>query len=239
MKYRIKLYGHTSADPETFCTNLADALDVGMEESKLLLRQAPVTIADEIGEEEAESLQNRLTSIKALFILEPTSEETAYQGPEAAEALFPSEDLAAPPFRLPKDDSLRWLAWTGVLAVLAGILLLFIVAAFTSTYLKLEHDQPRSPMQEREIRKSSEGPSEDQVAAEKAELAENIINRIDSLEREIPNLQAKLKEALDDINYPNRRSTMVDLKNEIRARQSEIQSLKVKLQGITGVYEER
>ncbi len=239
MRYRIKLYGHTDIDPETFYRKLADTLDVGIEDCKRFIREAPVTIAEGIDEEDAGSLQSRLESIKALFILEPTGDDSEYRASAKAEAFFPTAETAAPPFPLPKGDSLRWLAWSGVLAVLAGLILLFVVAAFTSTHKKFESAQPSSPGQASEALKSSEGSSEDQIAAENAELAENIIARIDRLEQEIPGLRAELKEVMEAQDLPNQRSTIMGLKDEIRARNREIRTLKLKLQGLTGLYEEK
>lgn len=237
MKYRIKLYGHTTSDPEAFCRNLAAVLDIGIDDAFRLLRQAPVPIAEGVDEKEADKLENRLSAIHALTLLEPTTEDPSCQGPDAAEAAALPAATAPLPFRLPKDETFQWLAWSGVLAVVVGISILFLVARFTSTYLQLDRKQTRPFGQVTEALDASAKPSEEEFSAEKAELADNIIGRIDRLEREIPDLQAQLRKVMMDADFPNRRSTVLDLQKELRSHRSEINSLKLKLQGLVGVSE--
>ena len=237
MRYRIKLYGHTTGDPEAFCRNLAAVLNIEIEDALRLLRQAPVPVAEDIDEKEAERLEGRLSAIRALSLVEPTTEDSPYQVPVLAEATAPAAATAPLPFRLPKDDTFRWLAWSGVFAVVLGISILFLVARCTSTYLQLDRKQTRPSGQAIETLEASPKPSHEQLRAEREELADDIIARIDSLEREIPNLQGKLREVMMNIDFPNRRIIMLELQKEIRLHQSEIKSLKVKLQGLVDVSE--
>lgn len=118
-----------------------------------------------------------------------------------------------------------------------AISVLFLVARCTSTYLQLDRKQTTPSGQVTEALDSSAKPSKEQLSAEKAELADDIIGRIDRLEREIPGLQAQLRKVMMDADFPNRRSTMLDLQKEIRSHRSELHSLKLKLQGLVGVGE--
>lgn len=237
MKYRIKLYGHTTSDPEAFCRNLAAVLDIGVENALDVLRQAPVLVADGIDEKEAEKLENRLSAIHALSLVEPTAEDSAYQGAVPAEAVPVAAAPVPWPSRLSKDETFRWLAWSGVLAVVAGISILFLVARFTSTYLQLDRKQTGPSSQAMNTLEASPNTSEEQLSAEKTELADDIITRINSLEGEVSGLQHKLREVMMNIDFPNRRSIVLDLQREIRSHQGEIKSLKIKLQGLLGVSE--
>jgi hypothetical protein len=237
MRYRIKLYGHTTSDPEAFCKNLAAVLNIGIEDALGLLRQAPVPIAEGIDEKEAERLESRLSAIHALSLVEPTAEDSPYEESFPTEIPAPSGVPVSLPFRLSKDETFRWLAWSGVLAVVVGISVLFLVASFTSTYLQLDRKQTKTSSQEKKASEIAPNPSEEQLSAEKAQLADDILARIDSLEREIPELQAKLRKVMTDIDFPERRSIMLDLQKEIRSHRSELHGLKHKLQGLVGVGE--
>ena len=71
LRYRIKLYGHTSDDPSTFLKNLARVLNTSVPEAKKIMQKVPVTLKEGLEKEKAQAFMETLKIIRGLAILEP------------------------------------------------------------------------------------------------------------------------------------------------------------------------
>ena len=76
-RYRIRLYGHTSPEPQKFIKNLAAFLCTDEQQAQAVLEQAPIVIKEGLDKERANVLQEALGLMRALSILEPMEGEEA------------------------------------------------------------------------------------------------------------------------------------------------------------------
>jgi|GEM_PF-949985 len=126
--YRIKLYGHTSADPESFRKNLAMILGIEADAVRSLLQDVPAVIMTGLPRERATAVSEALTLIKALTIMEPEGapEEGPPPAPVRAAERGPAGGLT---WEELGEESL-WTPWIRpLLAIAAGLLILIVLAA--------------------------------------------------------------------------------------------------------------
>lgn len=142
--YRIKLYGHSSGDPDFFLVELAAILEITPEAARELLKSVPVVIKEGIPKKEAEHLQDLLHVIKALSLVEPTE--------EIAEAAGDLPDLQSDAQRLKQDleekerkETLRSYAMVGVAAAVAMIIAVWLLAGFFSSYSRSSAQNQAKP----------------------------------------------------------------------------------------------
>jgi hypothetical protein len=128
--YRIKLYGHSSGDPDFFLVELAAILEIDPEAARELLKSVPVVIKEGISKPEAEHLQDLLHVIKALSLMEVTEEipETARDVPK------PQSDAQSLKQELEQKETLRSYALVGVAAAVAAIIVVWLLVGFFSSY---------------------------------------------------------------------------------------------------------
>lgn len=133
--YRIKLYGHSGQDGEWFVKKLAVVLQVSDAEAEDLVHAVPVVIKEGIGKESADTLGEILTSIQALFLVEPMGEIE-----ETAEAQPPKFDVLEATVRADKQDALRADVWMIFGAVAAGFLIILSVVGYISSWKSYSPD---------------------------------------------------------------------------------------------------
>lgn len=84
-QYRIKLYGHTSKDLRAFLKHLASILGTDEDGARQILLEVPVVIKEGISRDKARSLQEALTLIQALCLIEPMpGEKPEREGTDSA-----------------------------------------------------------------------------------------------------------------------------------------------------------
>ncbi len=142
--YRIKLYGHSSGDPDFFLVELAAILEIDPKSARALLKSVPVVIKEGISKQEAEHLQDLLRVIKALSLVEPTEEihETARELPNPqSDAQSLKQELDEKKQR----ETLRSYALVGVTAAVGAIIVVWLLAGFFSSYSRTSAQNVAKP----------------------------------------------------------------------------------------------
>jgi hypothetical protein len=127
--YRIKLYGHSGQDGEWFVKKLAVVLQLSDAEAEDLVHAVPVVIKEGIEKDPADRLGEILTSIQALFLVEPMGEIG-----ETAEAQPTTFDVLEATVQADRQDALRADIWMIIGVVGAGILIVLSVVGYISSW---------------------------------------------------------------------------------------------------------
>ena len=235
LKYNIKLYGYTGDDPDAFCRTLARVLELPAERARDLLKQVPIVILEAVDYQKADKIHALLIASQGLVIMEPIYD--AETGPQAAAVHEPDVLPYYPDLEEDKEDvSLRWWIWTSLLAGLSGILVLFIIISFVSTYIQTDRRQrPDLAVSATEEASADLNTDAEELSPETQSLIADIYPRIEMLQSSIPDLQARVTEAQNDRDLDDRRTIVMDLQREIRSHRKEIRKLKLKLQNLEDV----
>jgi|GEM_PF-4790630 len=236
LRYNIKLYGYTGDDPDAFCRTLARSLELPVEQARDLLKQVPIVIMEGVDHAKADKIHALLVASQGLIIMEPIYNAEA--GTQAAASLHEPTVLPYYPDleEDKEDESLRWWIWTSLLAGLSGILVLFVMISFVSTYIQTDRSHSPDPA----VSAAEETPADlntdtEDLSAETQSLIADIYARIEMLQSSIPELQARVTEAQKDRDLVDRRAIVMNLQKEISSHQREIKKLKRKLQNLEGV----
>lgn len=126
--YRIKLYGHSGQDGEWFVKQLAVVLRMTEEEAERAVQAVPVVVKEGLAKDQADRLEEILTGINALFLVEPMGEGEAL--PEfQAEALDSAASADAD-----REDALKADIWMTVGVVAAGLLIVLSIVGYISSW---------------------------------------------------------------------------------------------------------
>jgi hypothetical protein len=221
LRYRIKLYGHTSGDTDDFRRKLAEVLGIAESEASDILVHVPVIAKTGLKRGEAERFTESLLHIRALFLVEPETEEEA-----AAELSTESEarPQTIPEIQpKPQDDAVGSTFWLGVLAVAGGVLVIFTVIAYFSSYSSL-YRKPE-PKEETPVRQI--GPRPGPEAEKAASMVPLIEKRIETLVQDVNGLAEYQKTLEEDIRAIHGRLGTDPL--EMRAKQQELQGIRSKI----------
>ena len=148
-KYRVKLYGHSTEDAESFSISLAAVLNKEPDEALKILLNAPVVVADGLEKNKAEHVAAVIESIKGLCLVEPTEgeesdvekEESDPSGRAGLEAV--SSDRVEEK-REKGEEASNVRQW--VLIALAAGFAIFLVVAYLDTFLEVdERMTPQKP----------------------------------------------------------------------------------------------
>lgn len=139
-KFQVKLYGHTSDDVESFSKKLAAILGISETEAMIIMHEVPLVVRDNLVKNAAENLNELLTSIRALSIVEPMDGITTEPVAQVAQPVAPAlpESAAVPD----EKDEFRFRLWTVLGVGLAGFLALFIFVGMIVSYLNLYETKP-------------------------------------------------------------------------------------------------
>lgn len=126
--YRIKLYGYAGEDKEWFVQKLAVLLKKDARETEGLIQEVPVVIKEGLEKQQAESLGEILSSIDALFLVEPV------EGAESPSEPLPVPDEAEVSAEADRQDALRADVWMTIGVVTAGLLIVLSIVGYISTW---------------------------------------------------------------------------------------------------------
>ncbi len=173
--YRIKLYGHTSEDPELFRKNLAAMLGKSEEEARELLLAAPVTIVEGVSQERAETLIEVLKSLQALCLVEAMEDQEG----EASADSSTSESAAAPkslsistllaerePLLEPEQkEELKSHFWLGVTCAIGATIVLICLVGYILSFRDINSmfgaDAHQAVVSPKEVNPGADQPAED------------------------------------------------------------------------------
>lgn len=141
-KYRIKLYGHTSKNLQSFLRHLASILKTDEDGARRVLMKVPVVIKEGIDREKAQSLQEALTLIDALCLIEPTPGEKTE--PVATDPAVIK--LLAKSVRSESTPTKKWTSkiWLPLGLGVATVLLVWIALAIISSHRLPSAHRPAS-----------------------------------------------------------------------------------------------
>lgn len=230
-KYRIKLYGHSSADPDFFLVELAAVLETEMEAARSLLKSAPVVIKEGISLEEAEHLQGLLRLIKALSIVEPTEEIAE---PPAQSSPSPTEhfdDLKQELREKEQKEALRSYAWLGAAALGATVILVWLVYAFFSSYSRSSlENQTKKPIAAPEVRVPPSSAQPPPLAANLQEL----YRQMESADSGLQSLEFQMRLAEQELHRLS--STYKPDQNLIREKKVEVADFKQRVRAARAAF---
>ncbi len=214
--YRIKLYGHSSGDPDFFLVELAAILEIDPEATRALLKSVPVVIKEGISKQEAEHLQDLLRVIKALSLMEPT-EETHETAKELPKPQSDAQSLKQELDEKEQRETLRSYALVGISAAVAAIIVVWLLAGFFSSYSRSsEQNVARPPMVES---KSPEPPAATPTRQQAPNLSE-LYKEKESGEFKVQQLEFGMQLAEQELRrlyskYPNDPNSIREKKVEI------------------------
>lgn len=241
--YRIKLYGHSGDDTETFCKNLAVILGIDLEEARSLLLESPAVIKEGVEREKAEEFCKLLEPIRALCIVEPLDGVAGESAPlpGIASALLSERSKADD---VEKKATLRSWTWTTALVVTIGAFLLFVVIGLISSFWGLySHNRPPAKSFQG-IVGSTESQADPQASGAGLVSFEDLQSQIDEVEARIESQRFRLAEAEKDRDRLHRttraqsrdleESALIirNLKNVIRNDVTQLRILKQKAEEI-------
>ncbi len=234
--YRIKLYGHSSSDPDFFLVELAAVLEIDPESARSLLKAVPVVIRDGLSLEQAEHLQGLLRLIKALFIVEPTEESFA-----SAQVIAPRrtniDALKQELDEKDKKEALRSYAWLGASALISAIILVWLTGAFFSSYVRstTENSAKQPELKEEVLEPEPSAPVQRPPLAE--ELSD-LYKQMESADQRIQGLEFRLNLAEQEMQKlhstyrvdPNvirdKKLEVADSRQKLRAEKTAFKALK-------------
>jgi hypothetical protein len=220
MRYRIKLYGHSSEDPYFFVMELAAILEIHPEEAREFLNSTPVTIKENVSEEEAEYLGDLLKVVKALIIVEPmdgvpeTIRDKASELSDLKKQLEEREDRTA----------FRSYLWAGGTMLIAVVVFVWLTAAFWSSYWKTTGQNAKKPaVEEAETKQPERVVTESPPQPDLSEL----YSVIDAAGSNVEQMQFLLKIGEEDL-HRLQSSYMAD-QNAVRQQKVQVAELRAKL----------
>ena len=248
--YRIKLYGHSGGDTELFCKNLATVLDIDEQRARNLLQDAPAIIKEGVDKAKAEEFCKLLEPIQALCIVEPLGGEISEDVPSTTAALLRLPET-------PESDDLKEKAefrsriWMAALVVAVGVLVLFVVGGFLSSFWSLyRHNQPPATAP-KGAPAATDTKAEPAPAAAGPVSVEELQAQIDELEARIESNRFRLAQAEEArgrlLGSPRSQSKDLeeqaliirDLRDQIRSDAAQLQALKRRLEEIDRSLEQR
>jgi len=189
--YRIKLYGHSSGDPDFFVVELAAVLEIDPESARALLQSTPVVIKEGITLPEAEHLEGLLNVIKALFIVEPT-EEYADPAQSGAESGTPIEILKQELEDKERKKNLRSYIWLGVASLSGIVIAASLIGSFISSYSRSSlQNRTKLPVVKETVKEKSSEESLLSSAPAKADLSE-LYRQMEISEQKIQEMEFQL-----------------------------------------------
>ncbi|AFM25809.1 hypothetical protein [Desulfomonile tiedjei] len=219
-RYRINLYGHSSEDPYFFVMELAAILEIHPEEAREFLNSTPVTIKENVSEEEAEYLGDLLKAVRALVIVEPMDgvpEKTPDKATEVSvlkKQLEEQEDRAA----------FRSYLWVGSAMLIALIVLVWLTTAFWSSFSKTSEENAKKPaVEETDAKKPERTVTETPQQPDLSKL----YSVIDEADSNVEQTQFLLKISEEDL-YRLQSTYMADQK-AVRQKKVQVAELRAKL----------
>ncbi len=235
MKYGVKLYGHLSGDKDRFARELAEVLDIDVENASVLMQNVPVVILPSASKAEADRMAQDLAAIRALYLIEPEGQEPEPEAPRKPLIDIPPE----PPPDAGAKKNLRH-GYMGMGLLLGGVLIVLIVGsvALFSLFKKIRAENqglvPRPKVEETHSRSGADSATE---RPSKQELQE----RIDRLEARNVQLDSLIRLKDDEVRRESSsfsvdfkvvrqsRRELGELHNELRANRRKIKELKMAL----------
>lgn len=217
--YRVKYYGFTAPDRETFFRDFARVLGITQEAARDLALDAPVTIREDLDKATAERLLQSITAIQGLCLMEGMDGSFAEQESLQPERLLP---VPEPPVEAAEDrrDVFAFRFWAGIIAIAAAVFLGFGIVAYVSSYLDTKRVETpvSSPAAEQE---SATATDEAQV---QRESYDDLQDRIQDVAKKLEELQTEARSKDDQIKRVTGKSDSDPL--EVRKWQQELQALR-------------
>ncbi len=219
-RYRIKLYGHTSSEPQKFLKNLAAFLGTDEQGAQALLEQAPVVIKEGLDKERANVLQEALSLMRALSILEPMEGQD-----EGDQARLAAVDRILDSYRARAEETSEpWFSRRWVLgAIAAGIIVLCLMGVAIVPGLR-KTAQP-APVQSPPGAGASQPDAGQWHDPYKDWSLDELAAERDALDRTVEDLQARWSEAFQTLttlqNTPGTNpATIAEKKREVAQMRS-------------------
>jgi hypothetical protein len=240
--FRIKLYGHSSDNPDFFLVELAAVLEIDPESARALLESSPVVIKERLSLEEAEHLRDLLTIIKALFIVEQTDEEIESAAEDTRDLSNQLDELKNDKLEKEERDTLRSYAWIGAAALLAATMVIWLTGEFFSSYfLSSSENSSKKPTTKKEEVTGNPAPSK--TPSFSANLSE-IYRQMESADQRIKDLEFQVNLAEQELQRlysgyrvnPNtlveKRIEVADSKQKLRLEKNAFKILKTQADAI-------
>ena len=241
-RYRVKLYGHTSGDPMTFCKNLAALLDIDLQAARAILLEVPVVLKEALDKEKAETFAEALLIMKGLCIVEPmertgTADDLSDLTERALRSTRPragthiGTDFSGPALR-------RWIP----LSIGAAFLILFLGLYIATSRLMSAADLQTRPAAEPVGASESASPSlaapyegwgQEELEAEYQEITRENDRLQQLLTDELAALdQSPSAAALEPGGQLDRRRSVAGIRNRLRANAREMQVIERRMRSL-------
>ncbi len=235
-RYRLKLYGQVTSDPDRFAQKAGVLLGISSDAVQALMLNLPVILQKDLAEDRAESLKRQLDALGGLTIIEPVDEPAAESLPVQRQRQASGRDKLREIWSHGDADPEARL----YLAVLIGAVVLLssiITFGYSATLVKLFRQQ--APIVANDASHSSKASRlrYDSNSLDSTRIAE-IDSRIGELDGRIKMLQSQCHEADMMLQRANtsfsanrgelfeRGRDVADLRNKIREAHSEISELR-------------
>lgn len=222
-EYQVRLYGHTADNPEVFCEDLAQLLDISIEQARGLLDKAPAVVAETSELGQAEYLRHRLTGIRALALVDGPEASQISQGEGAAGQTRELTPGIAAEARERKDD-LMARVWMLLLVGISGLALLVGSVVFLVQFkrVRAENVQATAPpaVAAGSEQPVEQPPSSSEIEARKSRRIKALKDKISELKFQTSWQKDMLKQA--ELRRPIDYEEMRRLKVQLAATEEQI-----------------
>jgi hypothetical protein len=216
---------------------LAAVLEIDPESARALLKSVPVVIKEGISKQQAEHLQDLLRVINALSLMEPTEEIPR----TAKDLLEPQPDVQALKQQREEKETLRSYALVGAAVAVSSILVIWLAAAFFSSYSRSSSQNLAKPPI---VESESPEPQASPEPQPKAPILSELYQEKESAEFRVQQLEFELQLAEQELRslyskYPNDPNSIREKKVEIagyrerlHAEKAAVKKVKTQVQAI-------
>gem|GEM_PF-5623184 len=239
-RYRVKFYGFTAQDAQTFFRNLAEVLGITPEAARALVLEAPAIIRENLDEASAQRLLKSITAIQGLCLLEGMDGSYAEQETPQDDWLTPLPEPKAEETK--SSDSVQFRFWAGMVVAVVAILVCFAVVAYVSSYLTLNRGQTAVSSPTAGAETSAGVPDDSQTLGEQYQALQGRIDelaeQLASLQTEAGNRERQIKRVAgtldsDPLDVRKQQQALQALRLEIASKESELRNLRTRRDGMS------
>lgn len=184
-EFQVRLYGHTADNPDVFCEDLAQLLDISIEEAHALLDTVPAVVAETSTLEQAEYIRHRLTGIRALALVDGPDASQISRGEGAAAQTRELTPGIAAEARDARDDFMSRI-WMLLLVGISGLALLAGSVMFLAQFMRMRAENVKATSPQA---LTTESESSAEQAPSSSEIEERKLRRIKALKDKISDLK--------------------------------------------------